>query len=122
MQISVPRAALVIVKGGSPCQDLSEFSEDRGLAGLTGPNSCDLYVFYFVLQAIMIMRPDIVLQVVVENVAGMRPRHAEVMRRTLGAQQEQAVVTNADVYGPFPRRRVILSSLPPPRESHTAVS
>jgi site-specific DNA-cytosine methylase len=63
----LPRDALALIVGGSPCQDVSPMGPGRGRAGLCGERSIDFFIFPVLARALSRARPDLVVHVVVEH-------------------------------------------------------
>eukprot|EP00969_Alexandrium_andersonii_P143767 6357763-Alexandrium_andersonii.AAC.1 len=68
-----PLNAVVLIVAGSPCQDLTYAGATRGAVGVCGEQS---RLFWAVPAAALVLqhlRPDVNVQVVVENAGSMLP-------------------------------------------------
>ena len=131
-----PDAMLVIV-GGSPCQQLTLAGRRGGREGLCGNDLWNFYVFPLVLHAVKCARPDISVHVTVENAGSMMDKFRAAIARTLGIptevahagiqpsgggdgdQGEFAPVIDARRFSPYTRKRIFFSTLPPVRDLWT---
>ena len=127
----VEPGAMLIVVGGSPCQQLTLAGRHGGREGLCGSESWNFYVFPLVVHAIKTARPDVVVHVVVENAGSMAAKFRDAIAVALGipgdggpsdahpAQQGEhsrggfAPVIDARRFSPFTRKRIFFSTLPP---------
>ena len=70
-----PRIFLV---GGSPCQNLTEFSDEAGALGVVGPQSVHFHVFIAIINSILAIDKQTLIFPIVENAGsmlkGIRPR------------------------------------------------
>ena len=111
----LPREALALIIGGSPCQDVSPMGPGRGRSGLCGERSIHFFVSPVLAWAITRARPDLVVHVVVENAGSIRPEHQAAMLAALGLRQDSghAQIFDAAGWTSMPRRRTFLSTLAP---------
>ena len=130
----VEPGAMLVVAGGSPCQQLTLAGLHAGREGLCGSESWNFYVFPLVVHAIKIARPDVVVHVVVENAGSMVAKFKDAIAVALGipgdggppdahpAQDGErskggfAPVIDARRFSPFTRKRIFFSTLPPARD------
>ena len=111
--MALPPAAVVLVVGGSPCQDLTYAGPYRGQLGLCGSRSCHFYAIPVCMWALQHMRPDIRIFGVVENAASMRPEYRTAILEALGCRDPgQAVDMDAKEWSLFPRHRYYFSTFP----------
>ena len=90
--------------GGSPCQDLSNYKYDRGdVKGLEGSKS---NLFYHFVRALKECKPKYFL---LENVASMEQRWADVISEELGIQP---VMINSALVCAAERKRLYWTNIP----------
>lgn len=90
--------------GGSPCQDLSNYKYDRGdVKGLEGEKS---RLFYHFVRALRECKPKYFL---LENVASMEQRWADVISEELGVQP---VMINSSLLCAAERKRLYWTNIP----------
>ena len=80
----LPRDALALIMGGSPCQGVSPMGPGRGRAGLCGERSIHVFIFPVLAWALARARPDLLVHVVVENAGPIRQEHRVAMSEALG--------------------------------------
>ena len=107
---SAPIGAVLLVAGGSPCQQFCRTGTGKGAVGLCGQDSVHLYAIPAIVWVTRIARPDLQVHILVENSAEIDEPHRTAIRRMLGvAAGDHAVLEGA---GAFARRRSWLSTLP----------
>ena len=106
--------ALLLIVGGSPCQQLTVAGPSRGRHGLAGPDSRHFFAFPAVAWAAQWLRPDLRVHVMVENAGTTRGEHLQVMCHSLGLDPTPAVAPRIDAgeWTSFERARVFPSTLP----------
>ena len=75
---------MLLIFAGSPCQQLTRAGFFQGWQGLCGPESVHFFIIPCLVWAIHRHRPDLVVQVVVENAASMRDIHCSAILALLG--------------------------------------
>ena len=80
----LPREALTLIVGGSPCQDVLPMGPGRGRTGLCVERSIHFFVFPVLAWAVFRARPDLTVHVVVENAGSIRQEHLSAMSEALG--------------------------------------
>ena len=106
----LPREALTLLIGGSPCQDVSPMGPGRGRMGLCGEGSIHFFVFPALAWAVARARPDLTVHVVVENAGSIRPEHLLAMSEALGVRVETGIL------GPLWMKGLLRTRLLPLRE------
>ena len=113
---SLPDDSLVLIVGGSPCNNLSRISANRGVDGLAGTQSCHFFAIPFAAYIANFLRPGLHVQTLVENVHPMDAVSYQAMLESLGnLPDEYAVLMNAADWVASPRQRTWIGSFPPPR-------
>ena len=119
--VALPPSAVVLVVGGSPCQDLTYAGRHRGQLGLCGPVSRHFYAIPVCIWALQHMRPDIRIFGGVENAGSMRPEYRQAILDALGCRcASQAVLMDAKEWSLFPRSRYFFSTLPGDQDTGAA--
>eukprot|EP00972_Heterocapsa_arctica_P027585 4055423-Heterocapsa_arctica.AAC.1 len=65
--------AMVLIIGGSPCQQLTTMGKERGATGLCGPDSKHFFALPLLRWAVETARPDLITHVLAENAGSMLP-------------------------------------------------
>ena len=130
----VEPGAMLLIVGGSPCQQLTLAGRHGGREGLCGDDSWNFYVFPLVLHAARRARPDINVHVSVENAGSMMDKFKAAIAKTLGIpvqgahagtppeggggsdRGDFAPVVDARQFSPYTRKRIFFSTLPPARD------
>ena len=81
---SLPAGCIAIIVAGSPCQQLTFAGRYRGQQGLCGPDSVLFFAVPTVAWILQELRPDIIVHVVLENVASMQHVHRATTMQALG--------------------------------------
>ena len=121
----LPPGSLLLIVAGSPCQQLSPFSQGRGAVGLCGPDSCLFFLVPILRRLITTWRPDVTVHAVVENAGEMHQRFRDAILRCLGlnGRLDHAPVVNSRSWSRFNRCRTFFSTLPPaPRADAAGVA
>ena len=130
----VEPGAMLLIVGGSPCQQLTLAGRHGGREGLCGGDSWNFYVFPLILYAAKHARPDIDVHVSVENAGSMMDKFKKAIAGALGipvldahpgAPREAgagdnpgdfAPIVDARQFSPYTRKRIFFSTLPPARD------
>eukprot|EP00974_Lingulodinium_polyedra_P019615 1895296-Lingulodinium_polyedra.AAC.1 len=64
---ATPPGALLLIVGGSPCQDLTIAGPSRGRLGLAGAHSVQYYAIPAIASAAAALRPDVEVHAMCEN-------------------------------------------------------
>ena len=103
----VPRGALFLVGGGFPCRQTSQLSRLGGRLGLHGPDSVLFLAMPILRHRIRQARPDLVVQMLVENVDTMLDHFRDAICVAMGDLPAPHVVRHTnEAYCRFPRRRL----------------
>ena len=137
MLAEIKPGAMLIIVGGSPCQQLTLAGRHGGREGLCGDDSWNFYVFPLVLHAARRARPDIDVHVTVENAGSMMEQFRTAIARALGilirdanaealprgleidGEGEFAPVVDARRFSPYTKKRIFFSALPPAKDQWT---
>ena len=84
MLVEVEPNALLVIIGGSPCQQLTRAGRHGGKEGLCGDDSWNFYVFPLILHAANQARPDVEVHVTVENAGSMMEKFKLAIIGALG--------------------------------------
>eukprot|EP00972_Heterocapsa_arctica_P024032 3540703-Heterocapsa_arctica.AAC.1 len=105
---------MLIVVGGSPCQQLTKAGKGEGKVGLCGVESSNFFIFPLVCWIIQKIRPDVTVHPVVENAGSMLPHHLAAIKRCLGFRNhpEGAPLIDSKNWCHFNRKRFFISTLP----------
>ena len=74
----------ILLIGGSPCTELTLAEGDKGLLGITGPNSVLFFVFHLLMYHVNQLLPQAEFRFLVENAGSMKDMHYDAICRTLG--------------------------------------
>ena len=86
----VEPGAMLLIVGGSPCQQLTLAGRHGGREGLCGGDSWNFYVFPLVLYAAKRARLDIDVHVTVENAGSMMGKFKRAIAGALGIPVQDA--------------------------------
>ena len=78
------KAVKILLIGGSPCTELTLAEGDKGLLGITGPNSVLFFVFHLLMHHVNQLLPQAEFRFLVENAGSMKDMHYDAICRTLG--------------------------------------
>ena len=81
---AAPLGAMLLVIGGSPCQQLTTASVDHGRLGLCGRDSVLFYSLAATAHVLQRARPDLQVEVLVENAGSILPEFRTAMTKALG--------------------------------------
>ena len=104
-----PEGMLLII-GGSPCQQITPMGASEGRLGVCGVDSNNFFVFPLVARAVTCLRPDLHVHVLVENSGSARTEHKHAMLESLGLDAKQAITLDAGAWSAFRRPRMFMSS------------
>ena len=90
MLAEIEPGAMLVIVGGSPCQQLTLAGRHGGREGLCGDDSWNFYVFPLILHAARRARPDIDVHVTVENAGSMMEEFRVAIVRALGISTKDA--------------------------------
>ena len=111
---TLPDGCITIIIAGSPCQQLTYAGRYRGGQGLCGPDSVLFFAVPTVAWILQELRPDINVQVVLENAGSMQSIHRATIMQALGglnASQHLRTLDSGE-WSVFPRRRYYFMTLP----------
>ena len=117
----------MLIVAGSPCVQLTIAGASRGRQGLCGQDSVHFFVVPVVRWAILRVRPDLCVHVVVENAASMLPLHRDAILEALGglSARTHLLALDSQEWAHMPRHRFYFSTLPvaddgrrPPAAAH----
>ena len=74
----------ILLIGGSPCTELTLAEGDKGLLGITGPNSVLFFTFHLLMYHMSQLLPQIEFRFLVENAGTMKDMHYDAICKTLG--------------------------------------
>ena len=133
MLAEIEPGAMLIIVGGSPCQQLT-LAGRHSREGLCVDDSWNFYVFPLILHAAKRARLDIDVHVTVENAGSMMEKFRVAIVRTLGISTrdanagigprglepavgcESAPAIDARRFSPYTRKRIFFSTLPPAKD------
>ena len=115
----LPIGTIVLVVAGSPCQDLTYAGVADGpgrriRAGLCGRASSAFWAVPLICHRLAAFRPDLRVEVVVENAGSMEASQKTLVCRALNIPPAQAAHIDTDVWSHYRRLRWFFSSLDPP--------
>ena len=110
----IPPRALLLIPGGSPCQDLSGAGHLKGRLGLCGKRSYNFYIFPFVLWMVQQLRPDINVVPVIENTSWMQDHFLLTILRVFGLSRTFVALLDTKQWTAVSRLRVFIMPRIPP--------
>ena len=117
MSSAPPPGALLVVIAGSPCQQLTTAGTWGGRQGLAGPDSVLFFAVPAVAAAVTQLRPDVAVATLLEQAGSTLPLHRRAIGEAFGLDRDgtatHGAVVDAGRWGPLPRRRILLSPVPP---------
>ncbi|MFM7980889.1 MAG: hypothetical protein ACKPKO_16380, partial [Candidatus Fonsibacter sp.] len=84
MLAQIPTGGLLLIIGGSPCQQLTMIGPGVGHIGLTGKDSVNLFAFSVIAWLAQRLRPDLHVHVVAENAGNKLGIHRACIKRVFG--------------------------------------
>lgn len=108
----IPKGTLLLIVGGTPCQQLTVAGTDRGILGLTGVKSVHVFAFSVIARTVQGLRPDLLVHVMIENAATTLGPHRAAMLQALGLSEDAVRISDAANWTEMERKRLFISSLP----------
>ncbi len=107
-----PEKTLIVVIGGSPCQDLTYAGKSAQL-GVVGSRSVHIHVFYALFLAIQQVFPCLYDRIlpVIENAGSMMEQHRDYISTMFGIRDNQRHMTQAGDSGHVRRGRLFFTRL-----------
>ena len=112
---SLPPNCLLLLVGGSPCNNLSRAGTHQGMDGLVGRLSWHFFATPLAAWTATRHRPYIYVHVLCENVHPVEDMHRDAMLEALGGlPADRAVILNAADWVASPRIRTWMATFGPP--------
>ncbi len=107
-----PEKTLIVVVGGSPCQDLTYAGKSAQL-GVVGSRSVHIHVFYALFLVIQKVFPNLYDRIlpVIENAGSMMEQHRDYISTMFGIRDNQRHTTQAGDSGHVRRGRLFFTRL-----------
>ena len=98
---------------GSPCQDLTSYSENKGELGFVGSRSVLMHVAYLVHWLLLTCGKPFVVSANLENAGSMKPQMLQYIRAVFGRPHTFGVRLRAGDYSVSSRNRFFFSDFAP---------